>query len=178
MDCDLYRRLMNVMLDGDYLPEEASSFESHLAGCPSCRREWALFSAVDRILMESSLETAPDAFERSVLAAITQRVGARRRIESVVIPAACGAAAIGVAYGIHRVVNWETARSIVRGIGTSVSGAAAPLADPMAGAPDVVTAWLQNPAIQGAVLALAVAATIFLGVSAIRFYRQFTLEYQ
>ena len=126
----------------------------------------------------AGVEGSAAGFERSVLAAITHRVEARRRIESVVIPAACGVAAIGVAYGVHRVVNWEAARSMVRGIGEAASEAAAPLADPMAGAPDVVVTWLQNPAVQGAMLALAVAATIFLGASAIRFVRQFTLEYQ
>ena len=81
-------------------------------------------------------------------------------------------------YGVHRVVNWEAARSFVRDIGEAANGVLAPLAEPLAEAPDFVTTLSQEPSAFGAVLALAVAAVVFLGFSAFRFAKQFTLEWR
>jgi hypothetical protein len=132
---------------------------------------------MDRALADEPLVRAPDGFEHAVTTEIIRRVEVRRRIESIAIPAACAAAAIGAAYGVHRLVNWETVRSFARGVGQSTSEALAPLAEPAVERSGFLATWLEHPGVQGAMLAFAVVATIFLGVSAIRAARQFTLEY-
>ncbi len=136
-----------------------------------------MLAAVDRILAEVPLSRAPAGFERSVVKRIVRRVEVRRRIESIGIPVACGVAAIAAGYGVHRAVNWEAARSFVRGIGEAANGVLAPLAEPLAEAPDFVTTWSQEPGTFGVMLAFAVAATVFLGVSALRFVRQNAFEW-
>ena len=137
-----------------------------------------MLAAVDRILADAPLSRAPAGFERSVVKRIVRRVEVRRRIESIGIPVACGVAAIGAGYGVHRVVNWEAARSFTSGIGEAAKGVLAPLAEPLAEAPNFVTTWSQEPGVVGVMLAFAVAATVFLGVSAIRFVRQNALEWR
>ena len=178
MDCAANRRLMDEKLDGDITSDDARALEAHLSACSSCRGEWEVLVAVDRVLADDSLSRAPAGFERSVATEIARRVEARRRIESIGIPAACGVAAIAAGYGVHRVVNWEAARSLVRGIGEAANGILAPLAEPLVEAPDLVTTWSQEPGVLGAVLALAVAAVVFLGFSALRFAKQLTLEWR
>jgi len=168
---------MDERLDRSITPADARVLEAHLSACSSCRREWEMLAAVDRILADAPLECAPAGFERSVVKRIARRVEVRRRIESFGIPAACGVAAIAAGYGVHRVVDWEAARSFVRGIGEAANGVLAPLAEPLAETPGFVTAWSQNPGAVGVMLAFAVAATVFLGVSAIRFIRQNALEW-
>ena len=178
MDCAANRRLMDEKLDGSITSDDARALEAHLSACSSCRREWELLVAVDRVLAGTSLSRAPAGFEQSVVAEIVRRVEARRRIESIGIPVACGVAAVAAGYGVRSVVNWEAARSFVRGIGEAANGALTPLAEPSARAPDFVTAWSQEPGVVGALLALAVAAVFFLGLSALRFAKQFTLEWR
>jgi anti-sigma factor RsiW len=178
VDCSANRRLMNEKLDGSISSADAHSLEAHLSSCASCRRDWAMLVAVDRVLADAPLDRAPAGFERSVISEIVRRVELRRRIDSVVIPTACGVAAIGVGYGVHRVVNWEAARSFVRGIGEAANGVLAPLAEPLAETPDFVTTWSQEPRAVGAMLALAVAAVVFLGVSAIRTVRPSTHQWR
>jgi anti-sigma factor RsiW len=168
---------MDERLDRSITPAAARVLEAHLSACSSCRREWEMLAAVDRILADAPLERAPAGFERSVVKRIVRRVEVRRRIESIGIPAACGVAALGAGYGVHRVVNWEAARSFVRGIGAAAKGVLAPLAEPLAEVPDLVTTWSQEPGTVGVMLAFAVAAAVFLGVSAIRFVRQNALEW-
>ena len=169
---------MDEKLDGDITSDDARALEAHLSACSSCRSEWEVLVAVDRVLADDSLSRAPAGFERSVATEIARRVEARRRIESIGIPAACGVAAIAAGYGVHRVVNWEAARSFVRGIGDTANGVLAPLAEPLAETPDFVTTWSQEPSVLGIVLALAVAAVVFLGFSALRFAKQLTLEWR
>lgn len=178
MDCAANRRLMDERLDGNITPAAARALEAHISVCSSCRREWEMLAAVDRVLADAPLERAPAGFEQSVVTEIIRRVEVRRRIESIGIPAACGAAAVAVGYGVHRVVNWEAARSLARGIGDAAAEAIAPLAEPLAEAPDFVTTLSQEPGAVGAVLALAVAAVVFLGFSAIRFAKQFDLDWR
>ncbi len=134
--------------------------------------------AVDRILADAPLERAPAGFERSVVKGIVQRGETRRRIESIGIPAACGVAAIAAGYGVRGVVNWDAARSFARGIGEAANGVLAPLAEPLTEPPDFVTTWSHDPGAVGVMLAFAVAATVFLGVSALRFIRQNALEWR
>ena len=177
MDCAFNKRLINERLDGTISSLDDRVLETHLAGCASCRREWAMLVAVDLVLAGEPLSQAPAGFELSVVGEITSRVEARRRIESIVIPSACGAAAIAVGYGVHRLVNWQAVSTTVRGIGEAANGAVTPLVEPSVGTSGFLATLLQNPAAQGAMMALAVAATIFLGISAIRVARQFTLEY-
>ena len=178
MDCAANRRLMDERLDGSIRPASARAVEAHISVCSSCRREWEILAAVDRVLADAPLERAPAGFERSVVTEIIRRVEVRRRIESIGIPVACGAAAVAVGYGINRAVNWEAARSFVRGIGEAANGVLAPLAEPLAEAPDFVTTLSQEPGAVGAVLAFAVAAVVFLGFSAIRFAKQFDLDWR
>ena len=178
MDCTANRRLMDERLDGSITPVAARALEAHLAACSPCRREWEMLAAVDRVLANAPLERAPAGFEQSVVTEIIRCVEVRRWIESIGIPAACGVAAVAVGYGIYRVVNWEAARSFVRGIGEAANGVLAPLAEPLAEAPDFVTILSQEPGAGGAVLAFAVAAAIFLGLSAIRFVRESTLAWR
>ena len=177
MDCTGIRRLMNAQLDGTISSSDARALETHVSSCASCRRDWTTLVAMDRVLADAPLDGAPAGFEMSVMSAVARGVEFRRRVDAFVVPVACAAASVGVGYGVHRIVNWEAARSLVRGIGESANEALAPLAEPISETPGFVTAWSQNPAILGAMLAFAVAATIFLGVSAIRYVRQFTLEY-
>ena len=169
---------MDEKLDGDITSDDTRALEAHLSACSSCRREWELLVAVDRALADDSLSRAPAGFERSVATEITRRVEARRRIESFGIPAACGVAAVAAGYGMHRVVNWEAVRSFARGIGEAANGVLAPLAEPIARRPDFVTTWSQEPGTVGIVLAFAVAAAVFLGVSALRFVRQSALAWR
>jgi anti-sigma factor RsiW len=178
VDCAASRILMDERLDGSISSSDVRSLEAHISSCALCRRDWAMLVALDAVLVEEAIDHAPAGFEQSVISEIIRRVELRRRVDSVVIPTACGVAAIGVGYGVHRIVNWESARSLVRGIGEVANSALTPLAEPMSEAPDLLTVWSQNPAILGAMLALAVAATVFLGASAIRYVRQFTLEYR
>ncbi len=177
MDCAANRRLMDERLDGSITSADARALEAHLSACSSCRREWEMLAAVDRVLAEAPLSRAPAGFERSVVSEIARRVEARRRSESIGIPVACGVAAIAAGYGVHRVVNWEAARSFARGIGEAANGILAPLAEPLAETPDFVTTWSQEPGAVGVMLAFAVAATVFLGVSALRFVRQNSLDW-
>ncbi len=177
MDCSANRRLMDEKLDGNITSDDARALEAHLSACSSCRREWDVHVAVDRVLADAPLERAPAGFERSVITEITRRVEARRRIESIGIPVACGVAAVAAGYGVHRVVSWEAAHSFARGIGEAANGILAPLAEPLAETPDLVTTWSQDPGVVGVVLAVAVAAAVFLGLSALRFARQLTLEW-
>ena len=178
VDCAANRRLMDERLDRSITSADARALEAHLSACSSCRREWETLAAVDRILAEAPLSRAPAGFERSVVKRIVRRVEVRRRIESIGIPVACGVAAIAAGYGVHRAVNWEAARSFVRGIGEAANGVLAPLAEPLAEAPDLVTTWSQEPGTFGVMLAFAVAATVFLGVSALRFVRQNAFEWR
>ena len=178
MDCAANRRLMDEKLDGDITSDDTRVLEAHLSTCSSCRREWEMLVAVDRVLADDSLSRAPAGFELSVVSEIARRVEARRRIESIGIPVACGVAALGAGYGVHRIVNWEAARSLVRGIGEAANGVLAPFAEPLAQAPDLVMTWSQEPSVAGALLALAVTAAVFLGLSALRFAKQFTLEWR
>ena len=178
MDCAANRRLMDERLDGSIKPAAARALEAHISVCSSCRREWEMLAAVDRVLADAPLDRAPVGFEQSVVTEIVRRVEVRRRVESIVIPAACGTAVVAVGYGVHRVVNWEAARSLARGVGDAANGVLAPLAEPLAEAPDFVTTLSQEPSAFGAVLALAVAAVVFLGFSAFRFAKQFTLEWR
>jgi predicted anti-sigma-YlaC factor YlaD len=175
MDCGLVRRLMNDRLDGGISADDDRALETHLAGCPSCGREWALMAALDGVLADEAVEAAPAGFELSVMMAVAQRAAARQRAESVGVPAACAIASVAVGYGVHRLVNWEAVRTLVRGLGDA---ATAPLAEPVAEASVLAQPWLENPAVQGAIIAFAVAATIFLGVSAIRTLRQHSLEWR
>ncbi len=177
MDCAANRRLMDEKLDGNITSDDARALEAHLSACSSCRREWEVLVAVDHVLADAPLERAPAGFERSVIKRIVRRVEARRRIESIGIPVACGVAAIAAGYGVHRVVSWEAAHSFVRGIGEAANGVLAPLAESATRTPDFVTTWSQEPGAVGALLALAVAAVFFLGLSALRFARQLTLEW-
>jgi len=169
---------MDERLDGDITSDDARALEAHLSACSSCRREWEVLVAVDRVLADDSLSRAPAGFERSVVTEIARRVETRRRIELIGIPAACGVAALVAGYGVHRVVNWEAARSFVRGIGEAANGVLAPFAEPFARTPDFVTTWSQEPGVVGTVLAFAVTAAVFLGVSALRFVRQNALEWR
>ena len=178
MDCTANRRLMDEKLDGSITSDEARALEAHLSACSSCRREWEMLVAVDRVLAKDSLSRAPAGFEQSVVAEIARCAEARRRIESIGIPAACGVAAVAAGYGVYRVVNWEAARSLVRGIGEAANGTLAPLAEPIARRSDFVTTWSREPGTVGIVLAFAVAAAVFLGVSALRFVRQNALEWR
>ncbi len=168
---------MDEKLDGNITADDARALEAHLSACSSCRREWEVLVAVDRVLADVPLERAPAGFEQSVVAEIVRCVEARRRSESIGIPVACGVAAVAAGYGVHRVVNWEAARSFVRGIGEAANGVLAPLAEPLARTPDFVTTWSQEPGAVGALLALAVAAVFFLGLSALRFVRQNAFEW-
>ena len=177
MDCAANRRLMNERLDGSITSADERALEAHLSACSSCRREWEMLAAVDLILADTPLSLAPAGFERSVTAEIARGARAGRMIESIGIPVACGAAAIAAGYGVHRVVNWEAARSFVRGIGEAANGVLAPLAEPLAETPDFVTTWSQDPSAVGVVLAFAVASVVFLGVSALRFVRQNALQW-
>jgi predicted anti-sigma-YlaC factor YlaD len=169
---------MDEKLDGDITSDDARALEVHLSACSSCRREWEVLVAVDRVLADNSLSRAPARFEQSVITEIARRVEARRRIESIGIPVACGVATIAAGYGVRSVVNWEAARSFVRGVGEAANGALTPLAEPLTRTPDFVTAWSQEPGTVGIVLAFAVAAVAFLGVSALRFIRQNALEWR
>jgi predicted anti-sigma-YlaC factor YlaD len=178
MDCATCRALMNARLDGTSSSEEARALEAHVSSCVSCRSEWTLLEAMDRALAEEPLVRAPVGFENAVTTEIIRSVEVRRRIESLLIPAACGTAAVGAAYGVHRLVNWEAVRSLVRGMGESANDAISPLAEPVVEGSGFLANWLQHPGVQGAMLAFAVVATIFLGVSAMRAVRQFTLEYR
>ena len=177
VDCAANRRLMDEKLDGNITSDDARALEAHLSACSSCRREWEVLVAVDRVLADAPLERAPAGFERSVVAEIVRCAEVRRRIESIGIPAACGVAAIAAGYGVRSVVNWEAVRSFVRGIGEAANGALAPLAESATRTPDFVAAWSQEPGTVGVVLAVAVAAAVFLGVSALRFIRQNALEW-
>jgi len=176
VECSESRRLIDEELDGRITPSEARALEQHLAGCPACRREHELLSAIDRALVESPPAPAPAGFGRSVIVEIARRVERRRRVESVVIPAACGTAAAAVGWGIQRLVNWEAARSLTDGAVRAVDEALAPLVRSLAEALNVATRLSQAPAAGGVVLALAVAAVLFLGLSAVWFARQFALE--
>jgi anti-sigma factor RsiW len=176
MDCADCRHLMNEKLDGSISSEDSRELEKHVSGCPSCRSEWAALEEMDRALRQYPLDRAPGGFERSVMREIIRRVEVRRRAESIAIPVACAAAAAGVAYGVRRVINWEALWSFARGLGEAADDLLAPIAQPAAETTGTLAGWFQHPGVQGAMLAFAVAATLFLGASAIRVVRQFNLD--
>ncbi|MEA3409498.1 MAG: zf-HC2 domain-containing protein, partial [Candidatus Eisenbacteria bacterium] len=86
MNCAANRRLMNERLDGSITSRDERALETHLSACSSCRREWEMLAAVDRVLSDAPLERAPAGFERSVIAEIARGARVGRLIESIGIP--------------------------------------------------------------------------------------------
>lgn len=178
MDCSAAKKLINDELDGSISADDARLLDAHVEACPSCARERAVFASIDAVLADQPLSEAPAWFEVSVSREIVRRAEARHRIESVAIPAACGAAAVAAGFGVFRAVNWNAAGSAVRGLADAAGTAVAPLAEPLAEAPDLATMWSQQPGAVGFVLAFAVVAVVFLGVSTLRVARQLTTEWR
>ena len=59
VDCAANRRLMDERLDGSIKPAAARALEAHISVCSSCRREWEMLAAVDRVLADAPLDRAP-----------------------------------------------------------------------------------------------------------------------
>ncbi|HHS98546.1 MAG TPA: hypothetical protein ENK08_11775 [Chloroflexi bacterium] len=79
MKCEQARSLMMAYLDGEPVDQEALA--DHIARCPECREAWERLRAVERLLREAPVASAPTGFAGRVLA----RVDRRRRVRRTVL---------------------------------------------------------------------------------------------
>jgi hypothetical protein len=176
MNCQDARRLIEEQLDGEISESDRALLREHVSSCDACGGEIALELALDRVLSDSSLVRAPARLDVSVAHEIVHRAAVRRRMESMGLVSACVAAGASAAYGVSRALNLSAVAPAVRDAAESVRGML-PVAEGAAGeAPAVISAWSQDPTIMGVALACAVAAAAFLGASALREAKQFSLR--
>ena len=50
MSCNNYKVLISAAVDGELTPAERKLLDGHLAECPGCRDELALFQGAGRLL--------------------------------------------------------------------------------------------------------------------------------
>ena len=178
MECAAFSNLIQQELDGTLSPEGVRALAEHAAVCEACRLERDAMRAIDTALAEELPARAPAWLESRVLREISVRAAGRRPVESVLLGVACGTAALAAGFGVARVVSWDAVgRGFVRLLG-SARELAAPLADPIERAPDLVTLWSNEPGAVGFLLALAAAATAFIAISTLRAARQLSLEWR
>jgi predicted anti-sigma-YlaC factor YlaD len=176
MDCTTARKLIEEQLDGAISGENAALLRDHVASCAPCAAEFDLAVALERVLSESGVVRAPARLDASVAREIVRRAESRRRAESMGIVGACIAGGAAAAFGVSRALNWSAAGAAIRGVGDAIDARLARLGEPLAGAPDVISSWSQDPAAVGVVLACAAAAAAFLAISGMRAARQFSVE--
>jgi anti-sigma factor RsiW len=68
--CDKTRNLFSLYSDGEASPHDRRDVESHLEGCPGCRREFAACSAVTKLLADLPRVEPTPGFEDRVLARV------------------------------------------------------------------------------------------------------------
>jgi anti-sigma factor RsiW len=171
MDCRSALELIDIELDGELAPKDATALSEHLRSCAECARERELLLAVDRALAAAPLERAPAGFEQAVRSEIARRAEVRARIDSVVLPVAGGLAAVATGYGVHRLVNWSGARSLLQDVGHSLTRLASPLTDRVGQAPDLVSSLSHEQGVLGVTAALAIAAVVVIVMTGIAVLR-------
>jgi predicted anti-sigma-YlaC factor YlaD len=82
MQCSKWDELMSLRLDGLLSPEQEQQLQAHLAGCQTCREQWAVLSWLSlRLKAEPPAIPASD-FAARVTARLEQREARRRRLYS------------------------------------------------------------------------------------------------
>jgi predicted anti-sigma-YlaC factor YlaD len=80
MDCKQAGEMMSLRLDGRLEGSEATSLETHLRTCSTCRAEWDRLQALDSLLAAAPMVPPPLRVRVQVMARLSRRDQARRAI--------------------------------------------------------------------------------------------------
>jgi anti-sigma factor RsiW len=178
MDCARFQLLIQERLDGAIPPADERLLEEHVASCEACAEELRTFQAIERALSEANMESAPRSLETRISAEIVRVAGVRRRIENVAVATACVVAGAGTAFGVSRVLNWESVHGAFNALGRALAGGAQHMERPFAGVPNAVTSWSQDPAVVGVLVAAATVVVALLAVNGLRAARTLSLQHK
>jgi anti-sigma factor RsiW len=73
MKCSQIRKMISPFVDGELGPDENKVFTSHLAGCPTCRKELEETESVHSLFTSTERLEAPLGFATRVMACIEER---------------------------------------------------------------------------------------------------------
>lgn len=178
MECDVARRLMLEKLDGVLPDDQVGPLEEHLSACPDCRDELPLLVALDRVLSQSAVASAPLKLEASVAREIGRQTARRKRVESAWMAAGASVAAGAVTFGLSLAFDLGAVGTRIRSAVGSVAEFVGPVTGSLTQAPGLATSASQEPGTVGFVFAVAAAAAAFLAVSAFRLARQSRSEWR
>lgn len=109
MKCGRFRDLMMASLDGEISDEERAELESHLAGCPDCRREFDELREVSELVGEIRLPKPSEEDMMKYWPSVYARIERGAGWSIFVV-----GAVIWVAYGVYLFVTDPTIGSLTK----------------------------------------------------------------